>query len=110
MSGSLNMPKSENINWFLERNIARQPSSAWKVHTGDKKSLSLGTKAGDTAGQVEEQKVLCQFPSKLPVQVEPCYSLSRNVIISNETGYSSFATVLHKSELRCGPLATEMNK
>lgn len=39
-----------------------------------------------------------------------CYSLSRNVIISSETGCSSFATVLHKSELRCGPLATEINK
>lgn len=39
-----------------------------------------------------------------------CYSPSRNVIISSETGCSSFATVLHKSELRCGPLATEINK
>lgn len=39
-----------------------------------------------------------------------CYSLSRNVIINSETGCSSLATVLHKSELRCGPLATEINK
>lgn len=39
-----------------------------------------------------------------------CYSLSRNLIINSETGCSSLATVLHKSELRCGPLATEINK
>lgn len=102
--------KVKTLSWCLERNTAGYPSSAWKVRAGNKKNLLLRTKAGNAIRQVEGLKF--QLPISLQVTGAgwTCYSLSRNVIINSQTGCSSLATVLHKSELRCGPLATEINK
>lgn len=109
-SGSLNMPKkwkpqlvsAKKYCQMTQQCMESPPRWQEKLVTSNK-SRGYNWTGGRTEGSVLiSLQVTCAGWA--------CYSLSRNVIISSETGCSSLATVLHKSELRCGPLATEVSK
>lgn len=107
MAGSLNMPRSGNTQVVSGRKYCKITQQCMKRQQ-EKLVPRIKSRECNWTGERIEVSVPISF--HITGAGWTCYSLSTNLVIKSQTGCSSLATTLHKSELRCGPLATEINE
>jgi len=110
MPGLLNIPKCENTQLVSGKKSCRIPQQQMESPHRKQEILVTSNKSKEcnwTGGRIEVS--VANFPSSYRCRLNLLLT-KQKCIINSQAGCSSLATVLCKSEVRCGPLAREINK